>query len=352
MKENIRIAFILPSLANRGPIVFTHYLIEALNKKVNLIDVYYFDDLKEIEFSCKCVKINKISDIKFDKYDVVQSTMFRPDVFLALYKLTHKNNTVIISGIHNYIKEDMRFNYGKVKGFFISKIWIGFLKLFNGVIYSSNEMIHYYNKYLKKIEYKKVSYGISEIEYKNITLDYEDEIKKLKSKYKIIGAVGLLIKRKGFHQIIKALSEIEDHALVIIGSGPEELELKKMVIEYSLEDRVIFTGFQQNSKDYYKYFDLYCLCSYSEGFGLAMLEALSVKIPLICSDLEIYNEYFTSKDVGLFEVDNIPSLVEQINRVNKSYSDFSRSSYKLYKSFFDIEKMASEHIIFYKELIK
>lgn len=353
MKENIKIAFILPSLSNRGPIVFTNYLINSLKDKVDLVDVYYFDNLKEIEFNCRCEKINSIKDVKLENYDLIQTTMFRPDVLMALNKAIYKNKSIIVSGIHNYINEDMNYNYGKFKGFIISKLWLKFLKQVDGVIYSSNEMINYYKRDLGKIPYKKISYGISELEYKDIALDYEKEIKELKDKkYKIIGAVGLLIKRKGFHQIIKALIEVKDHALVIIGSGPEELELKKLVVKYKLQNRVIFTGFQQHSKEYYKYFDLYCLCSYSEGFGLAMLEALSAKIPLVCSNLEIYNEYFTSKDVGLFELDDIPSLISQINRINKSYDDFSYSSYRLFKLFFDVEKMANEHIRFYLELIK
>lgn len=355
MKEKIKIAFILPSLANRGPIVFTKYLVDSLTEKVDLVDIYHFDNINEIEFKCNSYNVKSIKDINLFKYDIVQTTMFRPDVYLALSQKVKKSNRnpIIISGIHNYINEDMKYNYGYLKGLIISKIWLLFLKLFDGVVYSSDEMVNYYSKKIGKIPYKRISYGINEISYKQISLDYERDILDLKeNNYKIIGAVGLLIKRKGFHQIIEALKDIKDHALVLIGSGPEEAMLKKLVEESGLTDRVVFTGFQQNSKEYYKYFDIYCLCSYSEGFGLAMLEALSAKIPLVCSNLDIYNEYFFQEDVGLFEVDNIDSLILQIDRINKDDSHFSESSYRLFKKHFDVDKMAYEHVCFYKELLE
>ncbi|HIF9150947.1 TPA: glycosyltransferase family 4 protein [Photobacterium damselae] len=354
MKENLKIAFVLPSLANRGPIVFTKYLVDNLVELVDLVDIYYLDDLVDISFNCNMYKINNIKNIDFCKYDIIQTTMFRPDLYISLYKKTKRKDRfpIIISGLHNYINEDMKFNYGAIKGFCISKVWLYILKLFDGVVYSSNEMVNYYSDYLKDVPHKKIPYGINEISYENTSLEYEYEIQRLKNNnYKIIGAVGLLIKRKGFHQIIEALRFIDDHALVIIGSGPEELALKNLAKEYNLSDRVIFTGFQQNSKEYYKFFDIYCLCSYSEGFGLAMLEALSARIPLICSNLDIYNEYFCKKDVGLFEVDNINSLVSEINRVNGNYSNFSSASYKLFKRFFDVRQMSYEHVGFYKKLL-
>jgi len=38
----MKIAFVLPSLANKGPNVFTKYLIEGLENKVDYIEVFYF----------------------------------------------------------------------------------------------------------------------------------------------------------------------------------------------------------------------------------------------------------------------------------------------------------------------
>lgn len=52
-------------------------------------------------------------------------------------------------------------------------------------------------------------------------------------------------------------------------------------------DRFILLGFKDNSIDYYKYFDIYAMTSYSEGFGLAMLESKFVQTFLCIKDILI-----------------------------------------------------------------
>lgn len=351
MKKNIRIAFILPSLANRGPVVFTAYLINALINKVENIDIYYFDDVKELDFDCNVYHIKNLRDIDFDKYDIVQTTMFRPDLYLSMMKYKFKK-AKIIAGMHNYIFEDMRFTYGYIKGSIISFIWTTILKNFDGVIYSTNEMVKYYNKYIPNVPYSRIQYGISPVKFNNKKVDYSKEIEELKAKYTIIGAVGLLINRKGFHQIIQALQKLPDCALVLIGDGLELNSLQLLAKNYGVSERVIFTGFQHDSTEYYKYFDIYCLSSYSEGFGLAMIEALSAKLPLVCSKLDIYDEFFDENSVSFFDLDHIDSLCESINLIKCDMNKYSKASYQLYKDKFDVSVMADSHLEFYLDVLK
>ena len=59
----MKIAFILPSLANKGPIVFTKYLIEGLKGKVDYIEVFYFRD---IDLGVPTKQIGFFEKIDFD----------------------------------------------------------------------------------------------------------------------------------------------------------------------------------------------------------------------------------------------------------------------------------------------
>lgn len=54
----MKIAFILPSLANRGPIIFTQYLLSELIKSDIEIEVFYFDDSqkKTLDLGVKTTK--------------------------------------------------------------------------------------------------------------------------------------------------------------------------------------------------------------------------------------------------------------------------------------------------------
>ncbi|WP_017221050.1 glycosyltransferase [Moritella dasanensis] len=346
----MKIAFLIPSMLNRGPNVFTKNLVEGLINNGLDIKVYFLDDKRELEFNCDTHLINSVSDIDFSKYDIVHSTMFRPDVMLALNKWKLKD-TKIVCGIHNYIKEDMVYNYGGFKGSLISSVWLFSLKLFDGIVFSSNDMTQYYQSKLLVNKYKVIPYGVPKENSVLGFINYEVELKSLAEKYFIIGAVGLLIKRKGFKQIIYALKELPNHALVLIGSGSELEDLKKLAINEGVSDRVLFLGFQQNSKKYYQYFDCYCMASYSEGFGLAMLDALSLNIPLVCCNLPIYREYFKEEYIVSFELDDIPSLVSSFEDVKLHENKYKKGSEITFCNHFSLDAMAISHINFYKVIL-
>lgn len=351
----MKIAFILPSLANRGPIIFTKYLIDELSKQ-HEITVFYFKDIKEKTFpdNCKVMKIDFFNTINFKCFDIVHTTMLKPDLYSFYHKIiTRKNTCISISGIHNIINDDMIFNYGKVKGRIIAYIWMNILKFMDAYIYSSKDMSDIYNKKLPISKGYIIPYGITKITIDtSILLPFEKKIIALKKNYTIIGAVGLLIARKGFHQIILSLKKLEKHSLVIVGDGPEKIKLIKLAEENNLSDRVLFVGFYPDSTQYYKYFDIYCLSSYSEGFGLAMLEALSIGLPLVCSDLAIYNTFFKKDDICFFKLDNIDDLSAAIEKATNNSYLFSKKSLALFKKHFTSSNMAYAHTLLYSSLIE
>lgn len=346
----MRIAFILPSLANKGPIVFTKYLIEGLKDKVKYIKVFYFDEICELDVGVPIQKISFLEKIDFTNYDIVHTTMAKPDLFGWLNKGRLKNKWV--SSAHNYYKEDLALSYGFFKARIYSFIWkIGLFSLENMIV-SSQEMLNYYATDLGSKNFGIIPYGISRKNSLGLLSKSENDILcNLKEKYTIIGSVGLLIRRKGFHQLIDILKSNENYAVVIIGDGIERNNLESLAKINNVEDRVLLLGFKHNSIDYYKYFDIYAMTSYSEGFGLAMLEAMSQSLPVVCSHLEIYNDYFTKDDVCFFEIDNLESLKSAILDVTNKYEHYKEASYHLYKSKFSLEAMTNRHIGYYEKII-
>ena len=53
----MKIAFILPSLINKGPIVVVNNVVKYLKSYVEQIDVYYFDATPAMDFDCPVYKI-------------------------------------------------------------------------------------------------------------------------------------------------------------------------------------------------------------------------------------------------------------------------------------------------------
>lgn len=111
----------------------------------------------------------------------------------------------------------------------------------------------------------------------------------LPQRVRIIGTIGRLVKVKGHIFLIRAFAKIHeefpDAHLAIIGGGHEEEALKQEVKNLNLTDFVHVLGEKDNAAQYIKAFDIWIMPSLSEGLGLALLEGMSGKIPVIASDV-------------------------------------------------------------------
>lgn len=93
---------------------------------------------------------------------------------------------------------------------------------------------------------------------------------------------------KGSDILVAAfLGYAKDHrgTLLMLGSGSLEPKLKKIVRETGLDERVLFLGQVEHPRAYMSRADLYVSCARSEPFGLALIEALSVGLPVVATDV-------------------------------------------------------------------
>lgn len=346
----MKIAFILPSLANKGPIVFTKYLIEGLKGKVDYIEVFYFKDIVELDLGVPTKQISFFEKIDFDSFDIVHTTMIKADLF-SWWNKKYISKKAVVS-MHNYLVEDLNFLYKPFKAKVFAFLWEMSLNSINHIIVSSEDQLNYYKKLLdNQKEFTLIPYGINQKELKEIDLTEKKLLEDLKSQYKVIGSCGLLIERKGFKQLIEFLINNSNFAVVLIGNGEDKKNLESLRERYSLQDRFILLGFKDNSIDYYKYFDIYAMTSYSEGFGLAMLEAMSQSLPVVCSNLPLYKGYFDDTNVALFEPNNIESLTNAIYKIDKEIEYYKQASYKLFEDKFSLDIMGNRHIELYTKVI-
>jgi len=119
-------------------------------------------------------------------------------------------------------------------------------------------------------------------------LHQDKNIRKERSRYpKILMLyVGQLINRKGIYQLLKALNDLHDSnvGLLIVGSGPQERELRQFCQDQNLEN-VYFEGFKQQEAllRYYALADVLILPSFKEVWGLVINEALASGVYVLCS---------------------------------------------------------------------
>lgn len=94
----------------------------------------------------------------------------------------------------------------------------------------------------------------------------------------VVGAVGRMDRSKGFDVLLKAFLSCRQPgmALVIVGDGEMYEELSAMQ-----SDNIFFVGWQSNVDSYYDIFDIYVCPSFSESFGLNIVEAMRFSLPVI-----------------------------------------------------------------------
>ena len=114
-------------------------------------------------------------------------------------------------------------------------------------------------------------------------------------KNKVLLTVGRLTPRKGHDNVIKALPKVMEEFpevnYVIVGTGNYHQTLEKIVKEKRLSGKVIFAGSvsKEELPSYYEICDIFIMLSRRsgntvEGLGLAFLEAMVFKKPLIGGD--------------------------------------------------------------------
>jgi GalNAc-alpha-(1->4)-GalNAc-alpha-(1->3)-diNAcBac-PP-undecaprenol alpha-1,4-N-acetyl-D-galactosaminyltransferase len=101
-------------------------------------------------------------------------------------------------------------------------------------------------------------------------------------------AVGRLDPRKGFDLLLRAFHQIHDRypdwQLTILGEGSIRSELEELRSQLQLTDCVHLPGSVQNVREYLGQADLFVLPSRTEGFPMALCEAMACGLPVIAAD--------------------------------------------------------------------
>jgi L-malate glycosyltransferase len=346
----MRIAYILPSLACTGPIIVARNLIHQLKNRAECIDVYYFHDRKELEFECDTFRIDPGTEIPFDCYDIIHAHMLMPNRYLWKHK--KKIKAKIITTLHQFISYSLRTDYNFLASFIYTPFWYKYLRSADHIVYISNSLKAESLKHISAVSSSCIYNGI-DISSKDETIPVSDmdQINSLKQKYKLIGNFSNFTYRKGIDQLINCLTKNSDIALLLIGSGKLLNNLKKQAKESGVSDRCLFLGFRTVVMPYYKLLDAFAMTSRSEAFGLSMVEAAALKVPVVCSDLPTFRELFNDTEVSFFKSEDINSLNLAINNSLETKTIKTANAFQRYKHNYTSELMAEGYWKLYEKLI-
>jgi glycosyltransferase involved in cell wall biosynthesis len=101
---------------------------------------------------------------------------------------------------------------------------------------------------------------------------------------------GRLIYMKGLHLALRALSELKkvrpDATLTIIGTGPDEVRLKKLSKTLGIQNSLHWMGWVSHEEiwTHYHHYTAFVFPSLHDSSGNVLLEAMSQSLPVICLD--------------------------------------------------------------------
>lgn len=287
-------------LANRS-------VIEILEKDNDL-------SIVNLKFFKENSNYNKIKAIKIDFLEGFIRGLF---MYLCFLKAARTKNydyilvsaspfSILLSGlllfIMRYQKNTKVTAYSHVDPysslFKISRIPL-VLYFASRILYKQFDLIFVTNDEMGKVFYNK--FYVNKNKILTIPLTIRKNIYKMskqKNKYNIRKKYPIVVSitrlenfQKDVYTLLDAFvifqHRFNDAILVIVGDGPEKGSIKQYINLHHIGENVVLTGFQKNPYSVLGMATMFVLSSRSEGFGLVLVEAQYLKIPVIATDCPV-----------------------------------------------------------------
>jgi len=151
----------------------------------------------------------------------------------------------------------------------------------------------------------------------------------------VVGTVANFRKVKNHACLVRAAALLKDThpqlRLFFVGAGfpgdteNSEPEVRSLVAELGLQDRVVFAGYQDNIPGILSAIDAFCLPSFSEGLPVSVLEAMAAKVPVIGAQVRGITEVVTNAETGrLFPSNDDHALAQLLKDTLESLTHTKR----------------------------
>lgn len=260
--KNVKIKYLLKDLKpNR----------EELKLAIRNFNILKF--IKEIYKSIKCLYFRRnkmIREIKDCNSDIIISTRY---LFNKWVGNNANKNIFKIAWEHNHPHGNKKYE---------NKV-INSCRKMDSLVLVSNNLTKYYTNLFKQ---RKISCKCFYIP--NVLDNNSNEVSNLTEKRLI--SVGRLSPEKGYDDLIEVFNKLHkkklDWHLDIVGDGKEKDKLLKKIKEYKLDNYVTLHGYQKTDyiNSLLKRSSIYLMASFTESFGIVLIEAMNYGIPCIAFD--------------------------------------------------------------------
>lgn len=167
----------------------------------------------------------------------------------------------------------------------------------------------------------------------------------------VVISVGRLIEHKRHLDMVRALSKVPGSTFILVGTGMEEERILSLAKEKNVRVLRFHDVSDSALADLYNVADVYAHASVLEGFGLAILEAMSCGLPIVCYEAGDLRDVVSESGFVLRQGDvegmgeNLEFLrVHEDERKALSTSALNRSK------MFSWERSVEEHLEVFKKV--
>ena len=135
----------------------------------------------------------------------------------------------------------------------------------------------------------------------------------------LVLAVGRLIEQKDHGTMLRAFARVrEEHPetrLAILGSGPLEAETRTLAASLGISDAVALPG-RTEIRDWLDRADVFVHTSRWEGFGIVLLEAMLVGLPIVATSVSAVPEVVADGKTGaLVDAGDVAGVARELSRL-------------------------------------
>lgn len=295
----IKVLQSVSSLGIGGNEIFVMNLFRNIDKELFQVDFIIYDDRMDFAdevlaqgstiHKCPQTSDNKIASflketkyvysiLKENHYDIIHCNGCSfVNILKAAIPAKIIGNSKVIAHAHSVGKTDKSI-FEKIIYSILKFILSGIVDFGLSCSDTAGES-KYTKKFLSSKKYMLINNAIDIEKY-----SYSDTLrKKIRQEFNLsdstylIGNVGRLSYEKNQQLLFNILFELRkegyDAALILIGGGPLEAQLKEMACKIGVEDSVIFTGNVFDVEKYYSAMDVYVMTSLYEGLPFTVIEA-------------------------------------------------------------------------------
>lgn len=228
-------------------------------------------DLESMRASRSFIKLYRL--IKNERPDAIFSTTNQINLLVSLVS-RFVRIPVLIARASN-IPEHMRL-YSDTKDKLLSLLTKSSYKCFKTIVCQSEEMKHSLLKVFN-IQPEKLMVIPNPVMYTSV----------IKAQHHLLSAKKLIVvarlaREKGVERLLDIVHTLPDnYFLTVVGDGSLSDQIQRKIMLLNLTNRVEVLSKSENVSEVISKHDLFVLTSYTEGFPNAVLDALSVGVPVI-----------------------------------------------------------------------